>query len=161
LPDNCWVEPRLNANIYSCRRGTLSEILQECPPILWPGYMLPMGNLQTPCSPGTPAGLDGTEDRQSSQAQDHSILIMTTWILVPSPILCACPPNLLPVIALTVSLLLGLGEAGEATSTSTLVLQGKNYDSLRAANDLDKETRNFHRSPSKIVDCIIRSRTTE
>ena len=30
-----------------------------------------------------------------------------------------------PVIALTVSLLLGLGEAGEATRTSTLVLQGK------------------------------------
>ena len=48
-------------------------------------------------------------------------------------------PSAKPVIALTVSLLLGLGEAGEATSTSTLVLQGKNYDSLRADTDLDIE----------------------
>ena len=40
-----------------------------------------------------------------------------------------------PVTALTVSCLLGLAEV--ATSTSALVLQGKNYGSLRAAIDLD------------------------
>ena len=60
---------------------------------------------------------------------------MTTWwyhwILVISPILCACPS------ALSVSLLLGLGVARAATRTSALVLQGKNYDSLRATKTLD------------------------
>jgi hypothetical protein len=83
--------------------------------------------------------LDSTESRQSAQAQGHSILIMTTWwylwILVPSPILCALPP----VTALTVSLLLGLRVAGEATGTSALVLRGKKYDNLRAAIDLAVE----------------------
>ena len=44
-----------------------------------------------------------------------------------------------PVMALTVSLLLGLEMARAATRTSTLVLLGENYDSLRAAIDLDIE----------------------
>ena len=57
------------------------------------------------------------------------------WILVRSPILCALPL----VKALTVSLLLGLRVAGEATGTSALVLRGKNYDNLRAAIDLAVE----------------------
>lgn len=52
-----------------------------------------------PRSPETPPTPHGTEDRQSAQTQAHSTLIMTTWwylwILVPSPILCAHPPNLL------------------------------------------------------------------
>lgn len=45
IPGCCQVtgvEPRLNANIHSFRRGILAEITQECPPILRPGYMLPM-----------------------------------------------------------------------------------------------------------------------
>jgi hypothetical protein len=43
------------------------------------------------------------------------------------------------VTALTVSLLLGLKVAGSATRISAWVLQGENYDSLRAAIDLDVE----------------------
>ena len=42
-----------------------------------------------------------------------------------------------PVTTLTVSLLLGLRVARAATRTSALVLQGKNYDSLRATKTLD------------------------
>ena len=51
------------------------------------------------------------------------------------------------IIALTVSLLLGLRVARAPTETSVLVLQGKNYDSLSAAIDLDIErieTSNTH-----------------
>ena len=48
-------------------------------------------------------------------------------------------PSIKPVTALTVSLLLGLRVTRAATRTSALVLQGKNYDSLRAAIDLDIE----------------------
>jgi hypothetical protein len=44
-----------------------------------------------------------------------------------------------PVTALTASFLLELGVARAATRTSTLVLQGKNYESLRAVFDLDIE----------------------
>ena len=44
-----------------------------------------------------------------------------------------------PITALTVSLLLGLGTAGVATGTSSLVLQGKSYQELRAVIDLDTE----------------------
>ena len=65
------------------------------------------------------------------------------------------------VTALTVSLLLGLGVSRADTETSALVLQGKNYDSLSAAIDLDRENRNFHQSPSRIIDFIIRSSFTE
>ena len=43
------------------------------------------------------------------------------------------------IIALTVSLLLGLRVARAPTETSVLVLQGKNYDSLRAVIDVDIE----------------------
>lgn len=48
-------------------------------------------------------------------------------------------PSAKPVRALTVSLLLRLGMARAATGTSALVLQGENYDSLKAAIDLDVE----------------------
>jgi hypothetical protein len=48
-------------------------------------------------------------------------------------------PSTKPVTALTVSLLLGLGVSGAATGTSTFILQGKNYDSLREALGLDIE----------------------
>ena len=48
-------------------------------------------------------------------------------------------PSAKPVIALTVSLQLSLEMAREASRTSALVLQGENYDSLRAAIDLDVE----------------------
>ena len=44
-----------------------------------------------------------------------------------------------PVTTLTVSLLLGLGVDRAATRTSTSVLQEENYDSPRAAIDLDVE----------------------
>jgi hypothetical protein len=44
-----------------------------------------------------------------------------------------------PATALTVSLLLALGLARAATGTSALVLQGKIYDTLMAAIDLDIE----------------------
>lgn len=44
-----------------------------------------------------------------------------------------------PIAALTVSLLLGLSVAGAATGVTSLVLQGKNYQELRPAIDLDRE----------------------
>jgi hypothetical protein len=70
-------------------------------------------------------------------------------------------PSIKPVTGLTVSLLLGLGVSRADTETSALVLQGKNYDSLSAAIDLDRENRNFQQSPSRILDFIIRSSTRE
>ena len=49
-----------------------------------------------------------------------------------------CPSAKL-VTTPTVYLLLGLEMGRAATTTSTLVLQGEDYDSLRAAIDLDVE----------------------
>jgi hypothetical protein len=44
-----------------------------------------------------------------------------------------------PITALTVSILLGLGAAEVVTMASSLLLQGKSYQELRAAIDLDIE----------------------
>ena len=81
--------------------------------------------------------MDGTEDGQSKSLDlDHDCLIVP---LDSGSFTYPMCPSTKSVTALTVSLLLGLGVSRSATRTSTLILQGKNYDSLRAAIDLDIE----------------------
>ena len=70
-------------------------------------------------------------------------------------------PSAKPVTALTVSFLLGLGIPKAATRTSTLVLQGKNYDSLRTAIDLDIEKIESSISHLQESLTVIRSSTAE
>jgi hypothetical protein len=98
-----------------------------------------MWNLQMPHSPDTPAGQYRRWTICSSSRSldlDHDRLVVPLdSSSFPHPMCLSTKP----VTALTVSLLLGLGESRAATESSTLVLQGKKYDSLRAAIDLDIE----------------------
>lgn len=61
---------------------------------------------------------------------------------------------------LRVSLLLGLGVAGVATGTSSLVLQGQQYQNLKAAINLDIEkikSKNKQKQKQKREDWNIKS----
>ena len=69
------------------------------------------------------------------------------------------------VMVLTVSLLLGLEMAREATRTSTLVLLRENYDSLKAAIDLEIEKietsiSHFQELLTSLSEVVLQDRST-
>ena len=106
----------------------------DCPRTLG---MLTLWILQMSCFPENPSGLYRRQKVHSSSRSldlDHDCLIVPLGSGSFTYPMC---PSTKPITAFTVSLLLGLEVTGAATRTSAFVLQGKNYDSLRAASDLD------------------------
>ena len=92
-----------------------------------------------PHSPATPAGWYRrwticSSSRSLNLDHDHLVVPLDSGSFPHS--MC---PFAKPVTTLTVSLLLGLRVARAATRTSTLILQGKNYDGLEVAIDVDRE----------------------
>lgn len=72
-------------------------------------------------------------------------------------------PSIKLVTTPTVSLLLGLGMVRAATRTSTLVLWGEDYDSLRAAIDLDVDRTetslsHFQESLTLLSEVVLQNR---